>query len=249
MTTQAVDQTISPRDQMFSNTGHYFEVGRSALDTIRLAIQLSGVEPYRILDLPSGHGRVLRWLRAEYPGAQITASDLNRDAVDFCAETFGAVPLYSDVDPEAIALERYNITWVGSLVTHLDAPMWERFLSVLSKRTGVLIFTTAGRGFSGKDCALHAGSRTDAFLASYAATGFAFVEDSDRAGYGFARASPAWVLALLNRLSLGVIHFAESAWAAQQDVYVVRRDPPPFPRARPGSAVSDERRDDTPGRS
>lgn len=52
----------------------------------------------RILDLPSGAGRVLRALRAGFPDASIVACDLMRDGVDFCAREFGAIPVYAAAD-------------------------------------------------------------------------------------------------------------------------------------------------------
>ena len=108
-------------------------------------------------------------------------------------------------------------------MTHLDAPLWSRFLSVLSKRTGVLVFTTAGR-YVGEDATRkEIGVDAQPLLDSYVATGFGYLDYRTMPGYGFARAKPTWVLDLLERLSLRVLHFAEGAWAAQQDVYVCRR--------------------------
>ena len=222
---RGVIETISPHDSMFhpDDPHHYFSVGESAMKSIRLAVELSGVRPDHILDLPSGHGRVLRWLVEEYPDAKITACDIDRDAVDFCAEHFGAVPLYSEVEPEAIPLDRYNLIWVGSLLTHLDAPLWSRFLSVLSKRTGVLVFTTAGR-YVGED----APAKKSAWMLSHSWTP---TSQRGSAIWTTARCR-AMALRVRSRLgswtcssafSLRVLHFAEGAWAAQQDVYVCRR--------------------------
>ena len=52
-------------------------------------------EVRKILDLPCGYGRVLRMIHAAFPRATIHACNLNKDAVDFCAATFGAIPVYS----------------------------------------------------------------------------------------------------------------------------------------------------------
>ena len=84
----------------------------------------------RILDLPSGHGRALRYLQAEYPEADLTACDIIRGAVEFCAETFGATPVYGKEDPADIELGTYDLIWCGSLVTHVDAPRWDDFLDL-----------------------------------------------------------------------------------------------------------------------
>src|SRR5262249_54999765 len=94
-----VNRSISSTDSMFTGQQeHYFGITRSALRCIRLALLPAGKDPRRvkrILDLPSGAGRVLRVLRAEFPDASIVACDLIRDSVDFCAREFGAIPAYA----------------------------------------------------------------------------------------------------------------------------------------------------------
>ena len=47
-----------------------------------------------MLDFACGHGRVMRTLKAAFPDALLTACDIDRDGVDFCARTFGAAPVY-----------------------------------------------------------------------------------------------------------------------------------------------------------
>jgi SAM-dependent methyltransferase len=142
--------TISPRDEMHvGDSEHYFRVGASALQCISLALEAANVgDPATILDLPCGHGRVMRFLKAAFPAAVLTACDLEPDAVDFCAKTFGAASLYSTEDPRTLELGGpFDLIWCGSLLTHLDETGWMRFLGVfeaaLSER-GVLLFTTNG---------------------------------------------------------------------------------------------------------
>src|SRR5215470_6242471 len=122
-------RTISPNERMApGDKGHYFRVGLSALESIRVSLQAAGksaADVRHILDLPCGHGRVLRYLKAGFPAAEITACDLMRDGVDFCASTFGAVPVYSHDDPAKIPLGHnvFDLIWVGSLFTHFDADL------------------------------------------------------------------------------------------------------------------------------
>jgi SAM-dependent methyltransferase len=218
-------QSISPQDGMYDpawpNAYRYW--GRSAIRCIHHALDLTGVEPARILDLPSGHGRVLRWLAAEFPQATITACDLDRDGVDFCAREFGAIPIYSSEAPEQIPLERYDLIWIGSLFTHLDAPLWPRFLSALAEHLdGVMLFTTAGEYVAelmreGED---HGVDNAN-LLGSYDRTGFGYADYPGQA-YGLARAKPDWVLELLGRLPLEVVEVTARGWAKRQDVYTVR---------------------------
>src|SRR5262245_23377147 len=134
-----VDPTIAPDDGMFHRhfgedvaRSHYAESGRSALRCIRAALVAADRDPatiHRILDLPCGHGRVLRVLKAAYPRAKITACDLDRSGVDFCARQFGAEPAYSVEDPAKIPVTGpFDLIWCGSLLTHFDAPRWSGLL-------------------------------------------------------------------------------------------------------------------------
>jgi SAM-dependent methyltransferase len=107
-------------------------------------------EARTILDLPCGHGRVLRTLKAAFPDASLIACDINRDGVDFCAEVLGATPVYGEQDPRDIALDRpVDLIWCGSLLTHLDEAGARGFLdlfeSVLDPGDGLVVFTTHGR--------------------------------------------------------------------------------------------------------
>jgi methylase of polypeptide subunit release factors len=101
-----VNRAISPRDTMYTgDDAYYWGTGISALRNVRLALLMSGrSDTRRLLDLPCGHGRVLRYLCAAFPEAEIVACDLDRDGVDYCAQTFGALPVYSDPDPARIKL-------------------------------------------------------------------------------------------------------------------------------------------------
>src|SRR5437667_3593839 len=149
-----VMEDIAAADEMFTGDAEaYFSVGRSALRCINVSMVAAGIEAVSIrtiLDLPCGHGRVLRHLRETFPHADITACDLRRDAVDYCAKTFGARPLYSDEDVENIAFapNSFDLIWVGSLLTHLRADHWLDFLSLFQcalRVGGLLIFSAHGR--------------------------------------------------------------------------------------------------------
>ena len=240
-----LNRTLSPHEQMdFSGLEHYFRVGRSALDVVLDGLRAAGrtevgPTPYgvkTILDLPCGQGRVLRYLRMAFPDAEITACDMSRDGVDFCAETFGAVPVYSCDDPEQVPLPRdhYDLTWVGSLLTHLEGPKWERFLRVfhsVMSPGGILIFTThgarahsfmAGRKF-------HYGHQEPALAeltAAYDRDGFGYVQYEGSAWqYGTSVARRDWVLDRINAVpGLTLVKHVEHGWDNHQDCFVCRRD-------------------------
>src|SRR5688500_17403337 len=114
---------ISPRDHMYTGSPDpetYFELGRAALAHIKTALttaQKSAVN--KVLDLPCGHGRILRWIKAEFPEAILCASDIDHDGVDYCARTFGAIPLYGEEEPNRAMLQgqKFDLIWSGSLLT------------------------------------------------------------------------------------------------------------------------------------
>src|SRR3954467_990164 len=133
-TSEGVISAIAPGDGMYLGDNRtYFRVGYSALRSIRLALALADKpDVANILDMACGHGRVLRMLKADFPRARLTACDINRGGVDFCAETFGATPVYSAERPEEIRLPgSFDLIWCGSLFTHFDRDRWPGFLDLL----------------------------------------------------------------------------------------------------------------------
>ena len=135
----------------------YAERGQAALRAIEAALQSAELllpaaaerSLDRILVFPSGRGQALRALTTAFPDADFTAGDLDREAVDFCAEAFGATPLYSHEDPDQIETDAtFGLIWCDSLFAHLDGGRWLGFLQFLERRLdpwGLLLFTTRGR--------------------------------------------------------------------------------------------------------
>lgn len=245
-------RTISPDEDMFAGSEeHYFGVGRSALECIDVSLRAAGrvvSDVKRVLDLPCGHGRVTRYLRLAFPEAGITACDLLRDGVDFCASTFGAVPIYSADEPNEIPLERdaFDLIWVGSLFTHFDSGLWSDFLKVFRswlRPGGVLVFTTQGRKayrnvVNGSSIYGLLPWRRTTILYNYERRGFGFeryqsaVSTKSSGGakqslYGMSLSSPDWVIAQIAKLDgLRVVHFSERAWDNHQDCFACVRDDP-----------------------
>jgi SAM-dependent methyltransferase len=233
-----VIRDISPKDEMFDNESSYFSVGQSALDCIRVALRaasLPGEHVGRILDLPCGHGRVLRYLKAAFPLAEITACDLHGDAVNYCAETFGAAAVYSDADPEHVPLEHdhFDLIWVGSLLTHLDSVRWPGFLGLFHRSLrpgGVVVFTTHGRRaydwLVRRKVDYVPASLSPAICDAYEQSGFGYVEYPGQKSYGISFSRPDWVFKQIDRIpELRLVYLSEAAWAEHHDVYACVRDP------------------------
>ena len=236
-------QTIGPGDEMFTgDKAHYFGVGKSAMHGIENALfaaNKSATTIRRILDLPCGHGRVMRHLKATFPQAQITACDLNRGAVDFCAQTFGALPFYSKVNVDQIALPgNYDLIWSGSLLTHLrpgPCADFVRLFNSLINPDGLIVFTLHGRWV---DRSLATNRYTyglkshdvTALLAEYYQTGFGYADYPGTSGYGISVSSPAYVLAQLVSLpDLKLISYHEKGWDNHQDIVCLQKQSPDEP--------------------
>jgi SAM-dependent methyltransferase len=237
-----VDRTLAPRDGMVAKdadatlTEQYFDLGRRALELIHFSSVLCDKPHYPdILDLPCGHGRVLRWLRAHYGYAKITACDLDRDGVDFCAQQFGAQPVYSLPDLHQLPFNtQFDLIWVGSLVTHLRRDRWLATFDCLVKWTrecGVIILTTQGRTVSSL---LARGRRNvaenidkPALLEEYARTGFAYqryFESNAEEDYGLALSSPEWVMRTLQRYPDIIVRaYLEEAWGMQDVIILYKK--------------------------
>ena len=229
-----ISERIAPADTMFGgHADRYRVVGLSAWRCITAALLVAGVpEPRQILDMPCGHGRVLRVLRRGFPDAEITACDLDRDGVDFCANEFGAKPVYSSTDLGHLQFDRqFDLIWCGSLVTHLDAPGWlgtfQCFFRAL-RPGGVAVVTFHGRWVAHRmQQGEHYGLSEAAvrgILAGYAATGFGYADYDAQPGYGVSLSSPTWLLReLLAWQGLRVVGLTERWWDDHQDVLVVQR--------------------------
>ena len=227
----AVESRISPHDTMYTGDGaHYFKVGLSAMRVLEEALQRAGApEVGRVLDLPCGHGRVLRFLVRRFPRAAFTACDLDRDGVDFCARAFGATPVYSTPDLDALSFDtRFDLIWCGSLITHLDAPATRALFRLFARHLapgGLLLFSAHGdfvarRMPTGEFDYMLTAAQTEAITRRYSALGFGYEDYAGQAGYGVALTSPAWISAQLEAVGgLREVYFGERVWDAHHDVY------------------------------
>lgn len=229
-----VKSRISSRDTMYDASGmHYFAVGLSAVRCINEALKRSGSpEVQTILDLPSGHGRVLRWLAVRFPQARIIACDLDRDGVDWCARTFGAAPAYSCRDFTSLSLGEFDLIWCGSLITHLDADRIFTLLDLFRRhlKPGKLVVLTtngdrAARGLQDPSVTGISPEEVEArILTSYAGGGFGYANYPGEADYGVSLSSPEWVRSQAARIGgLREVWFRPHGWDDHQDVFAFVR--------------------------
>ena len=226
-----VESRISPRDTMYTGDGaHYFKVGLSAMRVVEEAMRRANLQAVeRVLDLPCGHGRVLRFLARRFPQAAYTACDLDRDGVDFCARVFGATPVYSVSNLDALSFDaRFDLIWCGSLITHLDAPSTRALFRLFARHLapgGLLLFSAHGdfvarRMPTGEFDYMLTGAQVETITRRYAETGFGYEDYEGQGGYGVALTSPAWIRARIEEVGkLREVYFAERVWDAHHDVF------------------------------
>ncbi len=214
----------------------YLKQGRSVMNDIISGINASRqlmrslqVTEYctRILDFPSGHGRVLRFLKAKFPKAEITAGDIIHEAVDYCVQTFDAKPLYSQTNLRELNVGgKYDLIWCGSLITHLceksTIDLLDFFIRHLS-RGGLLIFTVHGRSaisYLKRGIVNYNAGEPEEIVNEYKRTGYYYkARPSLPENSGVAFYSPSKMFEIIEKYpDLKVVSYSEGGWGNHQDV-------------------------------
>lgn len=151
--------SINAGDQMFLHSlnehreigaalSQYFNIGLQQHNAVNQILEkLFGTDKNRIkfLDFACGYGRLLRFLELTMPRANIVASDIQSDALDFVGKTFEIETVPSFADPEHFDPGcNFDMIWVASLFSHLPPDVfgaWLRRLSGLLTENGVLCFS------------------------------------------------------------------------------------------------------------
>lgn len=232
-----VDQRISPKETM-KGSKWYFSVGHSAVQVILAGAGASFLNrASSVLDVPCGHGRVMRHLAKLLPDATLHACDLDADGVQFCADTFGARPVVSK--PELSEVDfgaQFDLIWVGSLFTHLSRDTTQRWLKHLSEfltPTGIVVATFHGRWSERIQNENKFRYINDAswqsILRDYRETGYGFADYTpaeghaymEGSGYGISLSKPATVMQMVSNIpGVRMFMYAERAWADHHDVVV-----------------------------
>lgn len=222
-----VSTNIHPQDLMWS-TGQpwYYTVGQSAIRVINLALGVAYFpEVRKILDLPCGHGRVGRYLRAAFPGAAITFCDLERSGADFCAENFGGRALYSEPDLATVDLgSGYDLIWVGSLFTHVDEQhtmAWLAHLAQSLSESGVLVATFHG-AWAIEVLKPSNPIMIDAAMPAYERHGYGFAPYAGSEDYGLSISKPSKIVEMAMGIpGTRILSYMERAWADNHDVLAI----------------------------
>ncbi|BBK41980.1 hypothetical protein STVA_20000 [Allostella vacuolata] len=250
------DQMVLPQEALDADTlpetdwrNQYFWVAEEILRLVVKAMILGEKTTLRrILDLPCGHGRATRAFRAAFPDADITVCDIDRDGVDFCAREFAARPVYGHPDPDRIELgdETFDLIYCGSLLTHLDADRFRRFVWMMSRhlaKDGLLVFTTHGRWcitFHRTVSAFIAPEPWQVIEDGFRREGFGYHDYAESPGYGVSLSTLGWVQQVVDAdPSLTTLAAMEKALGNFQDAFVCQKWPidnlygPAHPKVRP----------------
>jgi SAM-dependent methyltransferase len=228
-----INRSTHPNDKMPVVGGAwYFPVGLSAASIIIESLLASPTtEVQNVLDFGCGYGRVARHLRPMFPNAALHVSDIEREAVEFCAREFDGVDVLSSKNFDSLALpQNIDLAWVGSVFTHLDygrmGRLFDKLFECLSIN-GTLVITTHGTRCieMAKTHPYIAKDKWDRIMRDYLATGVGFELYAEPAAadgqWGVSLMTPGkvWELAV-SHPDARLIHFKEAGWADHQDVAV-----------------------------
>lgn len=232
---RATSLEISSQDRMYQgDIAHYFRSGLSGIQVVENAIASAGIDTISsVLDLPCGHGRVLRHLKRKFPDAHISACDLDLHGVAFCESTFNVSGVPSSVDLDSFSLTNtFDLIWCGSLITHFDEQNIRSLLTFFKRHLnpeGVIVFSShgdtaaqkmrkAGASYSIRQHSL------EHLLTSYEQTGYGYCDYEDEKGIGVSLTSLAWMRGLFSDLGLKESYFGDAAWDGHHDVFGLVHD-------------------------
>jgi SAM-dependent methyltransferase len=222
--------SLAPNDTMHvkGESRHYLGVGLSAMRCINRILQHTRTDVGNILDLPCGHGRVLRFLRSTFANAQITACEIDPDGVRFCEQAFTASGIISTHELATLTFpNRFDLIWCGSLVTHLDRKHASDLLHCFYRHlapNGVCLFTSHGQTSrewleSGEEYYGLSSDIQRKLLTELAKTGYGYA-DYSVPGYGISVVSFECMTKIASDVGdWCLVAFMQRGWDDHQDVY------------------------------
>lgn len=234
---QQVSLNLHHRDQMYKpnlkGAQHYLSVGLSAMGCISEASENANTTVGSVLDLPCGYGRVLRFLKVEFPEAHITGCELNPVALSFCKKRFGVDTVLSAIDFNQILLNQvYDLIWCGSLFTHIPMSSAKKLLQFLSdnlSEQGICVFTTHGEHSvdlitSKRYTYSLSATGQDTLLSTYDSIGYGFADFKNEDAYGISAVKQDIIVALAASVGLKeCVLYKARGWDNHQDVYAFKK--------------------------
>ncbi len=230
---RSINSTIALDDQMFARgqESHYFSVGEDGLNNVLASLVRSRRQTVQhILDLPCGHGRVARHLRAAFPDATISFCDIDSAGVNFCCQTFDGRAIYSLPELTQVTLGGpFDVIWIGSLFTHVDEARtlrWLRYLCTQLSDDGILLATfhcTWSREVQ-KRYKMIGEKEWVSILRQADHTGFGYARYPGQDDYGISLARPSRLIDLASAIEeVKILSYIERGWADNHDVLTIAR--------------------------
>lgn len=226
-----ISEVMSPTETMTGD--NYAWVGQSAVEAIVSSVAASLLTEVRsVLDLPCGHGRVLRHLVGLFPDADFDVCDLDDAGTDFCRDQFGAGVVPAELDLCAVSFPRkYDLIWIGSLFTHLPEDATQRYLAHLVKQLtpcGIIVATFHGRWSERmqKLMPYTDDARWSAVQRDFDRWGYGYADYAPGLGhdfvpgtYGISAVRPDHLMQMVQRIpGVRIFHFQEQGWGDNHDV-------------------------------
>jgi len=232
---------IDKRDEMYQflvnhpsvkkPVAEYFHSGELMLTSLQEIFGEIGYSFNQIdsfLDFAGGYGRFTRFLIQKLSREKITASDIDKTAVDFCKKTFGVNGFYSVDNPNRMIHDnKYDVIYVASLFSHLSLRLWDgwlkRLYDMLNER-GILIFSTHGMhcyNLLDEKSKKHVGNVEEGFY-YFAGSETKRLSTKD---YGTTYVTYDHVEKVIRQSNIGKIlaYYPKKLWDFQ-DIYVIKKD-------------------------
>lgn len=242
-------ETIHDNDPMFfDNKEHYFNCGYELCEIVkRFAMKLddSNFDNVKVLELPSGFGRVTRHLVNNFKPSNVCTIDIYDDANEFLSNILKTNSIRIDVGDylyQDVPNNEFDIAVMGSLITHFNEEASKIILnSFMDKVTnsGFGIITTHGQ--KSYELLKHSSiyqvsdNARDALINDYEEGKFGFCaydenhsfekHTTDVAGssYGISLIPDSWIRNFCTTHELSIIEHLVAGWDNHQDVYVIQR--------------------------
>jgi SAM-dependent methyltransferase len=226
-----VSLRVSPKDDIYSpgRERDYLSIGLTSLRCINAALAHAPHPVRTILDLPSGYGRILRFLKVSFPRATICGCDIVPEAVEFCRREFNVEACISNQDFAKVSLPGpFDLIWSGSLLTHLDECQATELLRLYHRNLaqgGLCVFTMHGSFSAGR---LRSGAGTygltevsrQKVLSEFDNRGYGYADYQPGSGYGISVATRARIVEMASAAGNWTFSsFFERAWIDHHDVY------------------------------
>src|SRR5262249_11359465 len=116
-------------------------VGKLAAFDLQAAVESEGLylpKLAKILDFGCGCGRIIQWFRILYPDAEIYGTDIDKEAIEWCARNLALTGQFSvneERPPLAYKDNFFDFVFSISIFTHLPENMQFEWLSELRRVT------------------------------------------------------------------------------------------------------------------